>query len=78
MTVAEKMADDFIVAAEGGPLAAELGKLIIAVARTGVLKAKLTVAYDPPITTINGARYVRIGDAQDAIDLDRWWEEEAK
>ena len=71
MTVAEKMADDFIVAAEGGPIAAELETLITTVAKRGRKRASkastLALAYHPWLSMA----------AADAIEADKWEEEEA-
>ena len=75
MTIAEKMADDFIVAAEGGPLAAELGKLITAVAERGREKAAQALTRCTPNREYS--TYIQGDEAEFHIFDNKWEEEEA-
>ena len=87
MTVAEEMAADVveyldelhvtIFDEDMAELRGELGMLIKKVAERGAHKAKSAIVCDTPIVVIEGVGYVEVSRAQDAIDLDRWWEEEA-
>ena len=76
MTVAEKMADDFIVAAEGGPIAAELETLITTVAERGIeegcKKLDRMIETDEPGSESQEAwRF-----CQHMLRTNRWWEEQ--
>ena len=85
MTIAEKMAEDIVEYFEElhvtifdedmAELRGELGILIKKVAERGAHKAKSAIVCDTPIVVIEGVGYVELSRAQDAIGLDRWWEE---
>ena len=79
MNIAEKMAEecaDSIVYSSLPHGRRRITKLIATVAERGACKNKSAIACDTPITVIEGVEYVEVSRAQDAIDLNRWWEEE--
>ena len=74
MTVAEQWAYAWCM---GRPTPSQIVARINMIAERAAYKSKSAIACDTPITVIEGVEYVEVSRAQDAIDLNRWWEVEA-